>query len=297
MKLNICILIIVLAIISALPGQCQPHLYDGLSDAQRLGDEANRRAAQAKAEQERLNAQQTAELAELQKIYAKDPWRRIEGNTNAARGTGWYEFQGEVGEILHEGVVFKGKWGPVLTVTPGFGKMHLVRRDSAYQEMDNSGTTGVQDTSVNRDVLYGDDLFFVDGFPYPSRIGQAFQEMMGKEGDYFTYTNRNNQVVTIRRLIYGTPCAKIFSPEELAAPQKQADAKKQELADKLLKRDQKLADNGDAFGYLQMGERCRDGNGVPKDLIKARDYLNKAAAAGSPTAEDDLKHLPKDSDL
>jgi len=40
-----------------------------------------------------------------------------------------------------------------------------------------------------------------------------------------------------------------------------------------------------------MGERYRDGEGVTKDLFKARDYLTKAAAAGSPTAADELMKL------
>jgi TPR repeat protein len=43
-----------------------------------------------------------------------------------------------------------------------------------------------------------------------------------------------------------------------------------------------------------MGERYRDGDGVPKDLAKAKDYLTRAAAAGSPTAADELKALPGD---
>jgi TPR repeat protein len=41
-----------------------------------------------------------------------------------------------------------------------------------------------------------------------------------------------------------------------------------------------------------MGERYRDGEGVPKDLSKARDYLTKASAAGSPSADNELKNLP-----
>lgn len=64
------------------------------------------------------------------------------------------------------------------------------------------------------------------------------------------------------------------------------------VKDKVLKSNQDAADKGDAYGLLRMGERYRDGDGVPKDLTKARDYLTKAAAAGSPTAEADLKNLP-----
>jgi TPR repeat protein len=40
-----------------------------------------------------------------------------------------------------------------------------------------------------------------------------------------------------------------------------------------------------------MSERYRDGDGVDKDLTKAREYLTKAADAGSPTAAEELKGL------
>jgi len=48
---------------------------------------------------------------------------------------------------------------------------------------------------------------------------------------------------------------------------------------------------GDMFGLLRMGERYRDGDGVEKDLGKAREYLQKAADAGSPTAKEELANL------
>ena len=53
------------------------------------------------------------------------------------------------------------------------------------------------------------------------------------------------------------------------------------------------AERGVAAGQLYMGESYRDGDGVEKDLSKARDFLTKAAAAGSPTAAEELKKLPE----
>jgi hypothetical protein len=70
------------------------------------------------------------------------------------------------------------------------------------------------------------------------------------------------------------------------------DAKKQAVKDNVLNSNQDAADKGDAYGLLRMGERYRDGDGVEKDLAKAKYYLTKAAAAGSPTAADELKRLP-----
>jgi TPR repeat protein len=66
----------------------------------------------------------------------------------------------------------------------------------------------------------------------------------------------------------------------------------QEVAkDKALKWNQEQAAKGDAYGLLRMGERYRDGNGVPRDLSKAREYFTKASAGGSPTSADALSKL------
>ena len=69
-------------------------------------------------------------------------------------------------------------------------------------------------------------------------------------------------------------------------------ANQKKTQDRALKYNQDQADKGDPIGLLRMGERYRDGEGVEKDLAKARDYLTKATAAGSPTAADELKNFP-----
>jgi hypothetical protein len=86
---------------------------------------------------------------------------------------------------------------------------------------------------------------------------------------------------------------KALDDQRRAAAEK-ADAAKKAVQARVLKGNQDLADKGDAYGLLRMGESYRDGEGVPKDLAKARDYLTKAAAAGSPTATDELKQLPNE---
>ena len=73
--------------------------------------------------------------------------------------------------------------------------------------------------------------------------------------------------------------------------QKAAAAKMQAAALAALKANQDAAAKGDMFGLLRMGERYRDGDGVEKDLGKAREYLQKAADAGSPTAKEELSNL------
>jgi len=246
-------------------------------------------------------AQKAAAQAKIQQIYSKDPWRVINGTTNRSGGDGWHEFQGRVTEILPGGIVMKGKFGPVLTVEPQTeDSLHLVKTTEANGTVQrtarNTATVSseVQDTSLQSKLIYGDDIFYVEGFPYPSTVGQGFQELMAMDGAYFSYTNEQ-RLVTIPRLIYGTPCVKVFSPEEIAAAKNVVDAKKKAIDDRVLKSNQAAADRGDAYGLLRMGERYRDGDGVEKNLVKARQYLELGAAAGSPTAADDLKHLDPQS--
>ena len=242
---------------------------------------------------------------ELKIIYSKDPWRNIGGVTNLARGDGWFEFQGRVDEILPGGILFKGKFGQILTIhTDKEDSLHLVTSTDANGAAQRSTTvsassstssstrsaSSVQDTSYQNKLIYGDDVFFVEGFPYPANIGQGFEQMLAFNGSYFTYTN-GVQTVTVPRFIYGTPCQKILSAEEIAAMKSKADAAKKSVSDRVLKANQDAAGRGDAYGLLRMGERYRDGEGVDKDLAKARDYLQRAADAGSPTAADDLKKL------
>jgi TPR repeat protein len=82
---------------------------------------------------------------------------------------------------------------------------------------------------------------------------------------------------------------RIATANKLAA--EQAAAVKKAEQDKILKWNEEQAAKGDPYGLLRMGERYRDGDGVPEDLNKARDYFTRAAAAGSPDASDHLLKL------
>jgi TPR repeat protein len=70
-----------------------------------------------------------------------------------------------------------------------------------------------------------------------------------------------------------------------------AGAEKKAAQEKVLKWHLEQAEKGDSFGLFRMGEHYRDGDGVPKDLSKAREYFTKAANAGSPSAKDALARL------
>ena len=55
--------------------------------------------------------------------------------------------------------------------------------------------------------------------------------------------------------------------------------------------DQRYADQGRGFAQLRMARRYREGDGVEKNLTKARLYFIKAVAAGLPGARDELAKL------
>jgi TPR repeat protein len=207
----------------------------------------------------------TSEQIQLSRIYSRDTWRNIAGTTNLARGSGWYEFQGIPFKNENGGVIFKGDFGIVLSVFPYFDQ-------------------GTQPT-------YGEKYFMVENFPYIPMEDQPFQEMMAHFDGVYTMTNKDGEIVNIPKLDYGTPCEKIYSPEEIAAFKKRIADQKKAIADKILKSNRDLANKGDPYGLERMGERYRDGDDVPKDLTKAKLYLQRAADAGSDKASNELSQL------
>jgi TPR repeat protein len=94
--------------------------------------------------------------------------------------------------------------------------------------------------------------------------------------------------------LYAYRAAKAERAQKFAEQAKQqarieAQAAKEHAKQVALKSNQDAAAKGDSIGLLRMGERYRDGDGVEKDLAKAKDYLQRAAYAGSPTAAEELK--------
>lgn len=90
----------------------------------------------------------------------------------------------------------------------------------------------------------------------------------------------------------------LATPEEIAAAaaaKKLAAQREQQRIylnqSNAVRYNQELAAKGDEYGLLRMAERYRDGDGVEKDLTKAKEYFNKAIAVGSTTAAEELKKL------
>ena len=60
-----------------------------------------------------------------------------------------------------------------------------------------------------------------------------------------------------------------------------------------MEHDQSLAEKGDPEYLLRMGDRYALGNGVPKDIDKARECYQKAIDKGSSEAKSAIKNLPQ----
>ena len=75
-----------------------------------------------------------------------------------------------------------------------------------------------------------------------------------------------------------------------------AKAKAEEGKSRALKSNLESAAKGDSFGLMRMGERYRDGDGVEKDLRKAREYFEKSFAADTNNfiAKEQLSKLPSE---
>jgi len=311
------ILLLSLLFLSVVKGLCYPQpgsstAYNPLNNiSQNEGIEQQEYLyvlqAQAMEQQASLVASQKAVL---QRIYSKDPWRVKDGITNFAYGVGWVEFQGLPQDNGPAGTIFKGKFGPPLSVfaindqshfttsqnnvggQSYYSQKHIGQASPSQQNYSQRATSfsqGITDLSTSH-LSYGDDVFIVANFPFPPT--QPYVEMLAYDAGYYTFTNINDQVVTIHKLDYCTPCVKLWSPEELAAIKEHAEAPKRAALEKALKSNQESADKGDPYGLLRMGERYRDGDGVERNIEQARKYLNKAADVGSLTAAEELKKLP-----
>ncbi len=71
----------------------------------------------------------------------------------------------------------------------------------------------------------------------------------------------------------------------------EAKQRAEENQEKALRYNMDLASKGDDYGEYRMGQRYRDGENVPRDLDKAREWLAKAAAHGNKPAARELAQL------
>ena len=219
-------------------------------------------------------------------LYPKDITRKMpDGSITLCNGldgkNGWVNFEGKVLEVQSGGIRIQGAFAGEPASGVSYGYIRLDGND-----------------------LGNEKEFFVAHFPYDVAEGdwigdnrQTKTFYMAKEAGTYTYSTVLGGSRTIRKLEYGTPYTPPPlpppTPEQIAAAKSKAVADKKTNEEKGLKYNQELAAKGDPYGLFRMGERYRDGDGVPKDLAKARDYFTKAVAAGSPSAADELSRLDR----
>ena len=207
-------------------------------------------------------------------IPVKDPLRVVANIdyslTGADASTGWVEFSGRVWDVQSGGICIHGFYtGCVMTSDDGCD-------------------------------------FFVANFPYEmandERIGRSAKTpivWLAKVAGTHSYTTVSGGNRTLRKLDYGEIYQpKPLTPEQLALQatnaaiaKAKAKASIEQGKARALKLNQDQAAKGDPIGLVRMAERYRDGEGVEKDLAKAKEYFQKAIDAGDPSAAEELKRL------
>jgi TPR repeat protein len=205
------------------------------------------------------------QITAWQSYVPEDPYRIIDGATVFAKGPDWLKFGGKIVEVLPDGIRVQGSCKSL---------------NDPFQFYTYRGE------------------FFVAHFPYTNSlqilVEERFCNFTAKEAGAYALTESNS----IPGLEYGSiAIPPPPSLEEADAVARNAEAAvlrgvtANEQAMKSLKWNQEQAAKGDPYGLLRMGERYLSGDGVEKDLVKATDYLSRAAAQGSVKAADILKKL------
>lgn len=264
-----------------------------------------------------------------QSFQPKNPWRSLGGKTYNAKDENWCQFTGSVTEVRPNGVLIHGDFGPPLE--PGFGERDYFVENfpiSLYPLADGEKITSEMNFVAHLDVVastyritnttidlrvitvrkldYGKiiapppaDLVKTWNTPIMTsdrapELTQKLSDNAKEQAEVQVKLQQTKDTIDQEKAPilaeYNSKISKV--PIQFANRDKEkAQAQKQAIVDKVLKNNEELASQGDPYGLLRMGERYRDGEGVPKDLTKAKDYLKKAASAGSSTAESELNAL------
>jgi hypothetical protein len=194
-----------------------------------------------------------AQAKEMQKLFVPaDPWRIVNDRTNYAKGGDWCQFEGRVIAVFPSGIELRGWFGEPL--------LYMTQT-----ELPN-------------------ELFFLTNYPRPVSVGQVlsrFDRLVALKAGTTPAGNMPN-------LDYCT----VYAPAASDDQKTKAAQSKSDASAKVLAFHQELAEKGDPYGEYKMGMHYLNGDGVPKDLEKARDMFSKAAAQGNKDAATELANLP-----
>ncbi len=211
-------------------------------------------------------------------------WMPIETGPEHYAGVLATEMMQEVKEsranIAAMGQTYSWQWLPPVhcqvTVTGNDNGILICTVNEAIQDLDAGGTMLVPE---GRFLLLHHAGEIAGGILPRCAVGQV------------AATNYDGKVTRVFDCAAGaplTPARAAAAKVEQAKFAQAQNLKKAQAEEIALKANLEAAQAGDAYGLLRMGERYRDGDGVAKDTAKARDYLTRAAAAGSVTATEEL---------
>jgi hypothetical protein len=284
----------------------------------------------AELEQKKANEQaENAHVRAKQLFMPKDIWRSIGGKICNAKDNDWFLFTGKVVEVKTNGILVSGNFGPPLEKGFGFRKYFVENFPlDSYPVADQEDITADMSfvahmggktiyqfnhtkIDLGSETVRRLDYGKIVASPPPDVI-KKFEKPILLPLDDDPELDREivqvrNQLSRVQQTlseyksdlsfqtltIFSEYGEKIKGVPNVLAKQEQdrLDERKRALDEKTLISNQQSADKGEAYGLLRMGQRYRDGEGVAKDLLKARQYMNKAAEAGSPTAETELNKL------
>ena len=205
-------------------------------------------------------------LGQFAPAKVRDPWRVINGHTNAVLAAGGIRFEGKVLQVHHNGVRILGKVG------------------SAAEDDD-------------------DQEFIVVNFPYEvaenDSIGSGYDLFAVPNGTE-TYTTVNGASRTLHKLEYGRPCAAPPTPPpdpaEVAAAKAASERKQSEADTATFKFHERQARAGNAGSQYRLGQLYLEGKGVNADTNQAKIWFKKAADQGDEEAAGELKLLETGKD-
>lgn len=268
-------------------------------------------------------------LRAIQSFMPINPWRMLDGKIYNAKDESWFQITGKILEVRPNGILVVGEFGPPLETPSGEHEyfvenfplqnypmadddvitypMNFVAHYDPRSMFKYTNTTIDLSVHTIRKLDYGQ---IVDS-PPPDLVKQWLSKnvVIGDDNPQLTQelddnqkkqTQIETQLLEIqnefernKQSIVADCEAKVKDLPNVFAMQlkDKQEAEKKATTALAVAFNQRQADQGDAYGLLRMGERYRDGEGVPKDLAKAKEYFSKAEVAGSADATNELAQL------
>jgi hypothetical protein len=242
---------------------------------------------------------------EINHINSVDPYRAINGGTNFAGGTGWFEFQGTVISRTGDGVLLRGTWGVITSVhlnssiLSSFFGAAVLSEGLLGEPMPTSLAESLISTAFERAL--GTQEFLVKNLP-PERIQKFVMVHHLPNARPFTTTTyyvmermafdagrQTTSSSTIQVFDYGTPCVKRWSMGEMLSVKESYERPYLNSLKANFKASIEDTITNRIVALMLIGTRYLEGNWVVKNLDKSGEFFTNALVIepGLPKAEFD----------